>query len=166
MLAKIFLKWTFFKPDLFFASCFRTLQHLLEQKQFGHFWRGGGVRISLSMTEPIIPIPFLSTPMQIKNKNFIHFPMLNIVQSPSAVFCWRDFWLRGIDFWFWLNKPKSDCMYHFPIDLEANEIPFNSKSIGKLKIHSIKLQLITEEQEVDFAIVMKVTPDTSSNEFL
>ena len=57
-------------------------------------------------------------------------------------------------------------MYHFPIDLEANEIPFNSKSIGKLKIHSIKLQLITEEQEVDFAIVMKVTPDTSSNEFL
>ena len=27
---------------------------------------------------------------------------------------------------------KSDCIYHFPIDLEPNGRPFGSKSIGKL----------------------------------
>ena len=30
------------------------------------------------------------------------------------------------------NKPKLDCIYHLPIDLEQNGIWFNSKSIGKL----------------------------------
>ena len=28
-------------------------------------------------------------------------------------------------------KPKSDCIYHFPIDLERNGIQFGSRSIGK-----------------------------------
>ena len=28
-------------------------------------------------------------------------------------------------------KLKSDCIYHFPIDLEPNGRPFGSKSIGK-----------------------------------
>ena len=28
-------------------------------------------------------------------------------------------------------KPKSDCIYHFPIDLETNGRPFGYKSIGK-----------------------------------
>ena len=27
-------------------------------------------------------------------------------------------------------KPKSDCIYHFPIDLELNGRAFGSKSIG------------------------------------
>ena len=29
-------------------------------------------------------------------------------------------------------KPKSDCIYHAPVDLEPNRRPFGSKSIGKL----------------------------------
>ena len=28
-------------------------------------------------------------------------------------------------------KPKSDCIYHFTIDLEQNGGPFGFKSIGK-----------------------------------
>ena len=28
-------------------------------------------------------------------------------------------------------NPKSDCIYHFPIDLEPNGRPFGSKVIGK-----------------------------------
>ena len=28
-------------------------------------------------------------------------------------------------------KPKSDCIYHFPIDLEPNRRPLGSKSIGE-----------------------------------
>ena len=33
-------------------------------------------------------------------------------------------------------KPKSDCVYPFPIDLEPNGRPFGSKSIGKWYIQS------------------------------
>ena len=29
------------------------------------------------------------------------------------------------------SKPKSDCIYHFPIDLEHNEFPLGSKLIVK-----------------------------------
>ena len=29
------------------------------------------------------------------------------------------------------SKPKSDCIYNFPIDLELNGRPFGSKSMGK-----------------------------------
>ena len=35
-----------------------------------------------------------------------------------------------------LNQPKSDCIYHFPMDLEPNGIPFCSKSIGKCYVQS------------------------------
>ena len=28
-------------------------------------------------------------------------------------------------------NPKSDCIYHFPIDFDPNERPVGSKSIGK-----------------------------------
>ena len=31
---------------------------------------------------------------------------------------------------YYIN-PKSDCIYHFPIDLDPNGRPFVSKSIGK-----------------------------------
>ena len=36
-----------------------------------------------------------------------------------------------IDFQFLLNQPKSDCIYHFPIDLEPNGNPLGSNSIGR-----------------------------------
>ena len=38
---------------------------------------------------------------------------------------------KEIDFWFLLNQPKSDCIYHFSIDFKPNAIPFIFKSIGK-----------------------------------
>jgi len=31
---------------------------------------------------------------------------------------------------YWVN-PKSDCIYHLKIDMEPNERPIGSKSIGK-----------------------------------
>ena len=43
---------------------------------------------------------------------------------------------RKIHFGFTLNLPKSDCFYHFLIDLTPNRIPFGSKSIGKWLIQS------------------------------
>ena len=38
----------------------------------------------------------------------------------------REFFLKSYEI-----KPKSDCSYHFPIDLEPNGRPFGSKSIVK-----------------------------------
>ena len=43
-------------------------------------------------------------------------------------------------------KPKSDCIYHFPIDFESNRIPFGSKSIGKWFIQS-DFSLIQQDSE-------------------
>ena len=37
---------------------------------------------------------------------------------------------------FYQIKPKSGCIYHFPIDLDPNGGPFGSKSIGKWLIQS------------------------------
>ena len=34
-------------------------------------------------------------------------------------------------FQFWLGQPKSDCIYHLPIDLKQKKIPFCSKPVGK-----------------------------------
>ena len=39
----------------------------------------------------------------------------------------REFFSKS----YWL-KPKSDCIYYFPIDLEPNGRPFGSKSMSKL----------------------------------
>ena len=36
---------------------------------------------------------------------------------------------------YYIN-PKSDCIYHFPIDLEPNGRPFGSKSTGKWEVQS------------------------------
>ena len=38
---------------------------------------------------------------------------------------------RGIFSKYYQTKLKSDCIYHFPIDLEPNGRPFGSKSVGK-----------------------------------
>ena len=32
-------------------------------------------------------------------------------------------------YWFWLNELKSDCIYHFPIDLKPNGIQFGRNAI-------------------------------------
>ena len=46
-----------------------------------------------------------------------------------------------------LNQTKSDCIYHFPIDLEPNGIQFGSKSIGKCSIH-YDFSLIQQDAEI------------------
>ena len=38
---------------------------------------------------------------------------------------------REIDLWFVLNSPKSDCIYHFPVDFEPNGILFHSYNTRK-----------------------------------
>ena len=48
--------------------------------------------------------------------------------------CRKDIPHGEIDFKFWLNEPKSDCINQFPIDLTPDDtlaIPFGSNSIGK-----------------------------------
>jgi len=50
--------------------------------------------------------------------------------------------LQGeIYFELMLNKPKSECIHHFPIDLELYGVPFGSKSTGKT-VNTIGFQLI------------------------
>ena len=36
-------------------------------------------------------------------------------------------------------NPKSDCIYHFPIDLDLNKRPFGSKSNGNVKYNLISV---------------------------
>ena len=48
------------------------------------------------------------------------------------------------------KKPKSDCTYHFTIDLEPNGIPFHSKSINQTDLfgsESIRKQFCLIRQE-------------------
>ena len=50
---------------------------------------------------------------------------------------WNVYMVQGLDTQNYLTsksnwiKPKSECIYHAPIDLEPNGHPFGSKSIGK-----------------------------------
>ena len=41
-----------------------------------------------------------------------------------------------------LNPPKSDCIYHAPIDLEPNGCPFGSKRISLKYIYPLNCQLV------------------------
>ena len=46
---------------------------------------------------------------------------------------------REINFWFLLNQPKLDGIYHFLFDSELNVIPFDSKWIGKYNLIFVDL---------------------------
>ena len=46
---------------------------------------------------------------------------LTVVETPKCLYNGKSYQI----------KPKSDSIYHFPIDLKPNERRFDSKSIGK-----------------------------------
>ena len=64
---------------------------------------------------------------KIKSKSFIYFFCFNFC------FTWR---IRVKNYKLLLNQPKSYCVYHFPIHLEPNEIPFGSKLTRQWYIQS------------------------------
>ena len=58
---------------------------------------------------------------------YIYNPMIAYACRPTH----REIFLKSYQI-----KPISDCIYHFPIDLEPNRRPFCSKSIRKWYIQS------------------------------
>ena len=86
-----------------------------------------------------IPIHFFSTFFHFIfgycTENTVQFCNIQLNCLPNSyIQSWRTEYKRThaeVNFQFKLNYPKSDCIYRFPIDFYANEIPVGSKSIGK-----------------------------------
>ena len=78
-----------------------------------------GLRVALNYTPScrdwqsfaVGPIP--------TDKNFVTHATANVIERGET------------DFWFWVNQPKSECIYHYTGNFSPNGVLFGSKSIGK-----------------------------------
>ena len=68
-------------------------------------------------------------------KLWVYVDRLNLADLACLVIS-SDPTHRGIYFWFLLNKPKLDCIYHFPISLERKRNSYSFKSVRKWQIQS------------------------------
>ena len=69
-----------------------------------------------------------------------------------------QFTRRGIEFWFWLNEPKSDFIHNFLIDFEPNGILFGTNNLLIRKQFHKKAPLnVHRNNETRYAIMLNKT---------